>query len=145
VRRIIVILDAVVAATLQFLCDQCPLVAQLLAEGKDQAFFIEDDGSLVDRGVQMVVPPFTTLFTRAPGAADHGLEALSDESPLLSAELAHELHDGLIFLSTPELARCSLARQILCLSTRRVFVGLGVLVIVLKGELFVVLSLFFRR
>ena len=56
VCRVEIILDAVVAATRQLLCDFSPLVAHLLVQVKDDSLFVATDRVLHNLGVQVVMP-----------------------------------------------------------------------------------------
>ena len=54
--RVVIILNAVVTAAGDVLCDHSPLVAKTLEQSEDHALFIVTDGALIDNRVQMVVP-----------------------------------------------------------------------------------------
>ena len=55
--RVEVVLDAVVGATGQFFSNVSPLIAQLLVQIKNLLLFSLIDRSLVNVGVQVIVPP----------------------------------------------------------------------------------------
>lgn len=59
VCRVEVVLDTVVAAPRQLLCDFSPLVAHLLVQVKDDPLFIDTDRVLHNLRVQVVMPSIT--------------------------------------------------------------------------------------
>jgi len=97
-RRVVVVLDAVVAAARDVLRDHGPLVAEALEKTEDHAFFFVADGPLVDLGVQVVVPPFTALFAGAVTRHHLHLQHLGHERPLLRPVLVHQLNDRVVLL-----------------------------------------------
>ena len=65
VCRVEIVLDTVVAAPRQLLCDFSPLVAHLLVQVKDDPLFIDTDRVLHNLRVQVVMPSIT--FRRGGG------------------------------------------------------------------------------
>ena len=59
IRRVVVVLDAVVGAAGDVFRDEGPLVAQTLPQFEDHALFVRGDGAFVNHWVKVVVPATT--------------------------------------------------------------------------------------
>ena len=60
--RVPVVLDGVVRATLEHLCDLCPLIADYAVHQEKDPLFLLVPVDLLDAGVQVVVPALATLL-----------------------------------------------------------------------------------
>ena len=94
-RRVPVILDGVVCAAFQHLCDLGPLVVHnAVHEEKDPLLFFAPVDFL-DSRVQMIVPPFSALF------ADSAVQVLRDEGPLLGTICHDKLQHAPVLFCGP--------------------------------------------
>lgn len=84
-NTIVIVLDAVVAASVQQLGDVGPLVAIDLVGIEDDLLLDIVDRRLLDGWIQVVVPPLAALLTRATTDMVLAGELLSDERPPLGA------------------------------------------------------------
>jgi len=89
------ILDGVVRASRQELGNEGPLVAVLAVRFQDHAIFFGCPWRLADVGVQMVMPPFTTLFADASG------KVRGDLGPLARSKRVDVFTDDAILLLSP--------------------------------------------
>lgn len=120
-RRVEVVLDAVVAAARQLFGDLGPLVPHRLVQLEYPFFFVAADGVLLNVRVQVVVPsasktrrhvcesndqrdrtnyhlPLSALLARAPADPVFVAQTLRDERPPLRPKLSHQVHNCVVFL-----------------------------------------------
>lgn len=99
-RAVVVVLDAVVAATIQQLGDVGPLVAIDLVRVEDDLLLDVIDRRLLNGRIQVVVPPLTTLLARAPSDMVLAGELLGDKGPTLGAVPGNQVYDGVVLLQS---------------------------------------------
>jgi len=75
-----------------------PLVSKLFMELEQLKLFTIGPILFVDRGIEMVVPPFATLFTSSDDYAIFFVELTSNLGPVLSAGLSYYLGQLKVFL-----------------------------------------------
>ena len=93
--RVKPVLNRVVCATRQRLCDLAPLVAELLMQLQDQAVLGRRPLFLADVGVEVVVPPLATLL------ANPTWESLGYGAPVSGALVEHHLTEDVVFFLGP--------------------------------------------
>ena len=121
VRRVVIILDAVVWAARQLLSNVCPLVTKRLMQVENFLFFFLVYGCLIDARIQMVMPskqekfhisgeafeftiwsvidlPLATLLASASADFKLLLELVCNEGPLFGTICANEFDNSIVFL-----------------------------------------------
>lgn len=85
----------VICATWQVLCDFRPFVSKFLVESDDGHVLLVGPLVFLDVGVQMIVPPLTTLLSNSPW------QSLCNVTPILGSKLCNIFREFLIFFSAP--------------------------------------------
>lgn len=98
-----VVFDRVVAAADKNVGDLGPAIVNGFLEDKKDPVFFDAPRTFLAQGVQLVVPPFTALFTRP---LKH---LLCDQLPLEWSQLGNDVDENFVLLVVP----CSLGRSCL--------------------------------
>lgn len=94
-RRVPVVLDGVVAAADQDICDFCPPIMNGLLKYVQNPIFLDAPGAFLEQRVQLVVPALSALLARAFG------HFLGDQLPLVRAELSDDFDHEIVLLIVP--------------------------------------------
>ena len=94
-RGVPVVFDGIVGSTGEVLGDLSPFVSVLEVARKEGFFLLARPGTLVDHGVELVVPALAALLAVAP------LEVRTDDTPPASAELGDQSPHLLVLLGGP--------------------------------------------
>lgn len=89
------VLNCVISSSFQYLSNFCPLIPIVSVHQKQNPLFFLTPPNFFDFGVEMVVPPFSTLFTYS------SREVFRDLSPLLGSILLNQVEDQTIFFLSP--------------------------------------------
>lgn len=89
------ILNGVVSAAFKHLSNLGPLVAVVAVHQVEDPLLLATPPDFLDLGIQMIVPPLTTLLSNAPW------EVLRNQSPLLGPVLVDQVKHHAVFFFGP--------------------------------------------
>lgn len=76
-----------------------PAIAVQLVQVEEPLLLIIVPRLLVDRGVEVIIPPLSALLARADGNRIGLFQLLCDLGPIIESKLRHKAADGLVLLT----------------------------------------------
>jgi hypothetical protein len=92
------VLDEIIVATIKVLRNQRPFISKLPLKLKNFNLVLQSETFLVKTRIQVIMPPFSALFSSFIRIRELFIDESRDIAPLLFAIFSDKLHQSLVFL-----------------------------------------------